>query len=51
MTDLVSIIYSFSEAVSEFSLSPSEHAPRMYGLRRAKRKTEKITQELKNEAS
>lgn len=37
MQDLVSIIYSFSA--------------RMYGLRRAKRKTEKITQELQNEAS
>ena len=37
MQDLVSIIYSFSA--------------RMYGLRRAKRKTEIITQELKNEAS
>ena len=35
MQDLVSIIYSFSA--------------RMYGLRRAKRKTEKITQELQNE--
>jgi putative resolvase len=36
MQDLVSIIYSFSA--------------RMYGLRRAKRKTERITQELQNEA-
>ena len=37
MHDLVSIIYSFSA--------------RMYGLRRAKRKTEKITKELKDEVS
>lgn len=37
MTDLVSIIYSFSA--------------RMYGLRRAKRKNDKITHELQNEAS
>ena len=36
MQDLVSIIYSFSA--------------RMYGLRRAKTKTERITQELQNEA-
>lgn len=36
MQDLVSIIYSFSA--------------RMYGLRRAKRKTERITQELQNES-
>ncbi len=37
MEDLISIIYSFSA--------------RMYGLRRAKRKTEKITQELQNETN
>ncbi|MDH6100685.1 IS607 family transposase [Anabaenopsis sp. FSS-46] len=36
MQDLVSIIYSFSA--------------RMYGLRRAKTKTERITQELQNES-
>lgn len=36
MQDLVSIIYSFSAS--------------MYGLRRAKRKTEKITAVLQNEA-